>query len=42
MVNRIELRKIFELMDANRDGHISFEELKTGQTERNLVFKWEM
>ena len=32
MENRIELRKIFELMDANGDGHISFEELKTGQT----------
>ena len=30
-MNRTELRKIFELMDTDRDGHISFEELRTGQ-----------
>ena len=35
-MNRVELRKIFELMDTDRDGQISYEELKTGQNARMM------
>ena len=39
-MNRVELRKIFELMDTDRDGQISYEELKTGQNVvHNIIIK---
>ena len=40
-MNRIELRQIFELMDTDRDGQISYEELKTGQNfAQDVIIKF--